>query len=63
MALFLLFDLDVLVLNFYTSFQIAEDALGVNLSGRQHMLSQRTAKSLLAIDAGRSKGQAVDKDL
>ncbi|MBA3594005.1 MAG: type IV pili methyl-accepting chemotaxis transducer N-terminal domain-containing protein, partial [Polaromonas sp.] len=62
-ALFLLFDLGVLVLNFYTSFQIAEDALGVNLSGRQRMLSQRTAKSLLAVDAARSKGLPADKEL
>ena len=30
---FLLFDLGVLVLNFYTSFQIAQDAVGINLSG------------------------------
>jgi two-component system, chemotaxis family, sensor kinase CheA len=55
-ALFLLFDLGVLVLNFYTSFQIAEDAVGINLSGRQRMLSQRTAKALLAVEAAKLKG-------
>lgn len=46
-ALFLVFDLGVLVMNFYISNQIAADALGVNLSGRQRMLSQRTVKTLL----------------
>ena len=56
-ALFLLFDLGVLVLNFYTSFQIAEDAVGINLAGRQRMLSQRTAKALLAVEAAKLKGQ------
>jgi len=62
-AFFLLFDLGVLVLNFYTSFRIAEDALGVNLSGRQRMLSQRTAKALLAVETARSKAAPADKDL
>lgn len=46
-ALFLVFDLGVLVMNFYISSQIAADALGVNLAGRQRMLSQRTVKTLL----------------
>ena len=54
-ALFLLFDLGVLVLNFYTSFQIAEDAVGINLAGRQRMLSQRTAKALLEVEAAKLK--------
>lgn len=62
-AFFLLFDLGVLILNFYTSFKIAEDALGVNLSGRQRMLSQRTAKALFAVDAARGKGADADKQL
>lgn len=48
-ACFLLFDLGVLILNFYTSFQIKEDALGINLAGRQRMLSQRTVKALLIV--------------
>jgi nitrate/nitrite-specific signal transduction histidine kinase len=40
-AFFLVFDMAVLVLNFYISFQISEDALAINLAGRQRMLSQR----------------------
>ena len=46
-ALFILLDASVLVLNFYMSFEIADDAVGVNLAGRQRMLSQRMMKSLL----------------
>ena len=60
---FLLFDLGVLVLNFYTSFQIAQDAVGINLSGRQRMLSQRTAKAILSVDAARAKGVAAGPEL
>ncbi len=60
---FLLFDLGVLVLNFYTSFKISEDAVGVNLSGRQRMLSQRTAKALLAVEGNRIKAVTNDKDV
>ena len=46
-ALFLVFDLGVLILNFYISSEIAKDATAVNLAGRQRMLSQRMTKSLL----------------
>lgn len=49
-AFFLLFDLAVLVLNFYTSFQIREDAVAINLAGRQRMLSQRMSKAALLTD-------------
>ncbi|NSL55487.1 ATP-binding protein [Uliginosibacterium aquaticum] len=52
-AFFLVFDLAVLVLNFYTSYQIAADAVAINLAGRQRMLSQRMAKSALMLEAGR----------
>ncbi len=60
---FLLFDLGVLILNFYTSFQIAEDAVGINLAGRQRMLSQRTAKALLSVEAATLRGTPQDKEL
>lgn len=60
---FLLFDLGVLILNFYTSFQIAQDAVGINLSGRQRMLSQRTAKAMLSVEAARIRSMPADKEL
>lgn len=50
-AFFLVFDLGVLILNFYTSYQIAEDAVAINLAGRQRMLSQRMTKSLLLMQS------------
>src|SRR3990167_6741986 len=62
-AFFLLFDLGVLILNFYTSYQIAEDALGVNLAGRQRMLSQRTAKALLAVNVAHTAGLPAQGEL
>lgn len=53
-ALFLLLDASVLLLNFYVSFEIADDAVGVNLAGRQRMLSQRMAKTLFVLDSSRT---------
>lgn len=55
-AFFLLFDLAVLVLNFYVSFQIAEDATSINLAGRQRMLTQRLSKSLFASELALANG-------
>ncbi len=52
-ALFLLLDASVLIFNFYVSYEIADDAVGVNLAGRQRMLSQRMAKTLLVLDASK----------
>lgn len=49
-ALFLVFDLGVLILNFFTSYQIGQDAISINMAGRQRMLSQRMTKALLAIE-------------
>jgi two-component system chemotaxis sensor kinase CheA len=56
-ALFLIFDISVLVLNFYTSYQIDQDAISINLSGRQRYVSQRVARTLLELDAARATGQ------
>ncbi|QAU32865.1 type IV pili methyl-accepting chemotaxis transducer N-terminal domain-containing protein [Janthinobacterium sp. 17J80-10] len=55
-AFFLVFDLAVLVLNFYISFQISEDALAINLAGRQRMLSQRMTKALLTTESDVQRG-------
>ncbi|GAB4555723.1 MAG: hypothetical protein Tsb007_13060 [Rhizobacter sp.] len=55
-AFFLLFDLAVLVLNFYVSFQIAEDAVSINLAGRQRMLTQRLSKALYASELAVASG-------
>ncbi len=64
-ALFIILDASVLLLNFYISFEIAEDAVGVNLAGRQRMLSQRMVKSLLDMDFSRNsdadRGEAFDE--
>ncbi|MDB5874990.1 MAG: CheA signal transduction histidine kinase, partial [Ramlibacter sp.] len=52
-AFFLLFDIGVLVLNFYTSFKIDQDTVAINLAGRQRYVSQRIARTLLELDATR----------
>jgi two-component system chemotaxis sensor kinase CheA len=60
-ALFLLLDASVLSLNFFISFQISRDALDVNLSGRQRMLSQRMVKSLLEIQNNEGNAANTEK--
>ncbi|MEF9943012.1 MAG: hypothetical protein RR758_02360 [Burkholderiaceae bacterium] len=54
---FLVFDLGVLVLNFYPSLRFAEDAVMVKLSGRQRVLSQRTAKNVFQVEEAVRSGQ------
>ena len=49
-AFFLVFDLGVLILNYLISSKIEQDAVAVNLAGRQRMLSQRMVKSLLEMN-------------
>jgi len=48
-ALFILFDLGVLMLNFYTSTQITKQTEKVNLAARQRTLSQQLSKSTLYV--------------
>jgi len=60
-ALFLAFDISILILNFYTSFQIDQDAVSINLSGRQRYVSQRVARTLLEIDAALVAGKPVQR--
>jgi HPt (histidine-containing phosphotransfer) domain-containing protein len=62
-AAFLVFDLGVLVLNFYTSYQISADAVSINLAGRERMLSQRMTKSLLALQADTEQGKPATASL
>ncbi|WP_415893748.1 ATP-binding protein [Neptuniibacter sp. PT8_73] len=56
-AMFIFLDLGVLGLNFYISSQIADDAVNVNLAGRQRMLSQKAAKALLSYESALAQGQ------
>lgn len=62
-ALFLLLDASVLTLNFYISYKIADDAVGINLAGRQRMLSQRTVKSIYNVQSAVAEGDDPAKAL
>ncbi len=50
-GLFILLDASVMMLNFYVSYEIADDALSINLAGRQRMLSQRMAKAVYSLNS------------
>ncbi|MGB0663728.1 MAG: type IV pili methyl-accepting chemotaxis transducer N-terminal domain-containing protein [Pontibacterium sp.] len=60
-AMFIFLDLGVLVLNFYISSQIADDAVNVNLAGRQRMLSQKATKALYDYNTARLLGESGDQ--
>jgi len=59
-ALFIILDASVLVLNFYLSFSISDDAQAVNIAGRQRMLSQRTAKSLYELQSIKEDSERIN---
>jgi len=65
--LFVALDMTVLITNLRIADQVAEDAVAINLSGRQRMLSQRMTKALLltvgatdAALAARSRSEFFD---
>jgi HPt (histidine-containing phosphotransfer) domain-containing protein len=62
-AFFLVFDLAVLVLNFYISYQISESAVSINLAGRQRMLSQRMTKAVLIAQSDSRDDLPTEKTL
>ncbi len=57
---FVLFDTIALTLNFWISYRLAENAVAVNLSGRQRMLSQRMTKAILSLANARNVEHKTD---
>ncbi|MBK1986451.1 type IV pili methyl-accepting chemotaxis transducer N-terminal domain-containing protein [Sphaerospermopsis aphanizomenoides BCCUSP55] len=58
-ALFLCFDLGVLVPNFLISSKLKEDAIIINLTGRQRMLSQRISKTILQLQVAEKNSHNI----
>ncbi|NTW48473.1 MAG: GHKL domain-containing protein [Chlorobiales bacterium] len=56
-ALFLILDVGVLILNFFISAQIKQDAISVGLAGREQMLSQKIVKAIFQIHFIQNYGQ------
>lgn len=50
-CLFVLLDCFALSLNYLISYRLSENAVAINLAGRQRMLSQRMTKSVLIIQS------------
>jgi len=59
-ALFLIFDLSVLVVSSITTGQLESDAVAVNLASRQRELSQRIVKTLLQIQIAQHAGHSIE---
>ncbi|KAF0101080.1 MAG: diguanylate cyclase [bacterium] len=63
-VLFVVLDLGVLLINLWIAAQVAQDAVAINLAGRQRMLSQQTTKTLLLVthapDAASRKAAAEE---
>lgn len=57
-TLFVLFDVLVLVVNVWITWQVERDALAINVAGRQRMLTQRIGKSLLLLGWPEDAAQA-----
>ena len=57
--LFILLDLSILGINYWIAYQISKDAIAINLSGRERMLSQRITKTLLALPYSKSAEDRV----
>lgn len=63
-TLFIILDIGVLLMNFFISAQIKQDAVNVGLAGRQQMLSQKIVKSVFQIhfiqNYGQGEGRRID---
>lgn len=61
--LFILVDASVLLSNMYIASLMPQDSLGVNLSGRQRMLSQRMTKAILSIGENQNERETWQKSV
>lgn len=59
-GIFVALDLSVLATSYWLSYQIAENAVTINLAGRQRMLSQRMVKALLHLDQATNQDQRAE---
>ena len=62
-GLFLVLDCSILGINFWITAQVEQDALAINIAGRQRMLSQRLTKSVLLLEEDRDNRATYQKEL